>query len=143
MVFKTPGDDKARSSCLVAETVEGAALALQSIDHIEGSDRLAAGVLCVGHGILNNLLKEDLQNTSGLLVDEAGDALNTTTTRKATDGGLGDTLNVVAQNLTREALSAALTSTFASSLTSSRHSKLFVYLEDDFSRRGETQTLFA
>lgn len=37
------------------------------------------------------ILKEDLENTSGLLVDETGDTLDTTTTSEATNSGLGDT----------------------------------------------------
>ncbi len=78
-------------------------------------------MLSVGDGILDDLLKEHLQDTASLLVDEAGDALNTTTTSKASDGGLGDTLNVVAQNLSREALSATLSSSLTCSLTTARH----------------------
>jgi hypothetical protein len=34
---------------------------------------------------------EDLEDTTGLLVDEAGDTLDTTTTGETADSGLGDT----------------------------------------------------
>ena len=73
---------------LCAEAVEGLALALKGIDDIEGRDRLAAGVLGVGNGIANDVLKEDLEHTTGLLVDEARDALHATTAREAADCGL-------------------------------------------------------
>jgi hypothetical protein len=79
----------------VAETVESAALALESVDHIKGGDSLATSVFSVSDGVLDNLLKENLQNASGLLIDEAGDALHTATTRQTADGGLCDALDVV------------------------------------------------
>ena len=44
-------------------------------------------------------LEEDLQHTTGLFVDQARNTLDTTTTRETTDSGLGDTLDVVAQDL--------------------------------------------
>ena len=63
-------------------------------------------MLCVGDRVTNNLVciltlstdlqeqedgnthvfKEDLENTTGLLVDETGDTLHTTTTSETTDG---------------------------------------------------------
>ena len=46
-----------------------------------------------------HVFKEDLENTTGLFVDETGDTLDTTTAGKTTNGGLGDTLDVVAKNL--------------------------------------------
>ena len=58
-----------------------------------------------------NVLKEDLEDTTGLLVDEAGDTLDTATAGKTTNGGLGDTLDVVAKDLAvtlRAALSETL-----------------------------------
>jgi hypothetical protein len=70
-------------------------------------------VLGVGHGVADDVLEEHLEDTAGLLVDEAGDALDTTTAREAADGGLGDALDVVAKDLA-VALGAAL----AQSLTS-------------------------
>jgi hypothetical protein len=38
-----------------------------------------------------HVLEEDLENTTGLLVDETGDTLDTTSAGQTTDGGLGDT----------------------------------------------------
>jgi DNA-binding MurR/RpiR family transcriptional regulator len=65
------------------------------------------------------VLKEDLEHTAGLLVDEARDTLHTATTSEAADGGLGDALDVVAKNLA-VTLSAALAETLAA-LSTSRH----------------------
>jgi hypothetical protein len=42
-------------------------------------------VLRVGHGVTDDVLEEDLEDTARLLVDEAGDALDTTTAREAAD----------------------------------------------------------
>ena len=110
-----------RTSRLTTETVEGAALALEGVDDVERRDGLALGVLGVGDGITDDALEERLENAAGLLVDhcsrdgvrhqnartkrsESGehtgrDTLDTATTRQTADGGLGDALDVVAQNL--------------------------------------------
>ena len=93
--------------CLTTEAVQRAALALEGVHDVEGRDRLAAGVLGVGDGVTDDVLKEDLEHTAGLLVDEAGDALHTTTAREAADSGLGDALDVVTEDLA-VALGAAL-----------------------------------
>ena len=84
---------------LAAEAVEGLALALEGVDDVHGGDSLAAGVLGVGHGVTDHVLQEDLENTAGLLVDEARDALDATTACEPADGGLGDALDVVAKDL--------------------------------------------
>jgi hypothetical protein len=107
------------SERLSTETVEGTALSLESIDNIEGSDGLSASVLSVGDGITDNVLKENLEDTAGLLVDQARDTLDTTTASQTADSGLGDTLDVVAQHLAMT-LSATLAEAFAT-FTTSRH----------------------
>ena len=104
---------------LAAEAVEGAALALEGVDDVHSGDSLAAGVLGVGHGIADNVLKEHLKDTTGLLIDEARDTLDTTATGETADGGLGDALDVVAKHLA-VALGAALSKALAS-LSASRH----------------------
>ena len=70
--------DSPLKSSLTAESVQGAALAFQSVHHIHGGDSLPLGVLGVGDGITDDVLKEDLEDTTGLLVDEARDTLDTT-----------------------------------------------------------------
>jgi hypothetical protein len=108
-------DDDCRSrrmSCLTTETVKGAALTLEGVDDVERSDGLALGVLSVGDSVANDTLEEGLENTAGLLVDHGGNTLDTTTTRETADGGLGDTLDVVAQDLA-VALGTTLSETLA------------------------------
>jgi len=56
--------------CLTSETVEGATLALEGVDDIHGGDGLPLGVLGVGDGVTDDVLQEDLQDSTGLLVDE-------------------------------------------------------------------------
>jgi hypothetical protein len=43
---------------LVSETVEGLAGALEGVDDVEGGDGLALGVLSVGDGVADDVLKE-------------------------------------------------------------------------------------
>ena len=97
--------------CLAAEAVQGAALALERVDDIHGGDGLPACVLGVGDGIADDSLKEDLEDATGLLVDEARDALDATTASQAADRRLGDALDVVAQHL-----AVALRATLAEAL---------------------------
>ena len=87
---------KRETTRLATETVEGPALALEGVDHVEGGDGLALGVLGVGDGITDDTLEEGLEDTTGLLVDHGGDTLDTTTARETADSGLSDTLDVVA-----------------------------------------------
>ena len=104
---------------LTSESVEGSALTLQSVDDIHGGDGLSLGVLGVGDGISDDVLKEDLEDTTGLFVDEAGDTFDTTTTRETANGGLGDTLDVITQDFAMT-LGASLSESF-SSFAAARH----------------------
>ena len=83
---------------LAAEAVEGAALALESVDDIHRRDGLPARVLRVGDRVADHVLQEDLEHAAGLLVDEARDALDAATASQAADGGLGDALEVVSND---------------------------------------------
>ena len=105
---------------LSSEAVESAALALEGVDDVHGGDRLSLGVLAVRDGVTDHVLKEHLEDTTGLLVDEAGDTLHSTTTSQTADRGLGDALDVVTQHLAM-ALGASLSESLAS-LSTSGHS---------------------
>lgn len=59
--------------------VECSALSLQGKDNIERCDGLALGMLRVGDCVTNDTLKEGLEHTTGLFVDQTGDTLDTTT----------------------------------------------------------------
>ena len=98
---------------LSTKAVERAPRTLQRVHHIEGRHRFPLSVLRVRHAVPDNLvihrhqppcspsgperktdthvLEEDLQDTTRLLVDEAGDTLHTTTTGETADGRLRDT----------------------------------------------------
>ena len=97
---------------LLAEAVEGAALALEGVHNIHGSDGLALGVLGVGDGVSDDVLKEGLEHAAGFLVDEAADALHAASPRQPPDGGLGDALDVVLEHFA-VALRPALAQAFA------------------------------
>ena len=101
-----------RKANLTTETVEGTALALEGVDDVEGGDGLALGVLGVGDGVTDYGLKEGLEHTAGLFIDHSGDTLDTTTAGETTDGRLGDSLDVVAQDL-----AVALGTAFAEALS--------------------------
>ncbi len=85
--------------CLTTESVQGASLAFEGIDDVHGSDGLPLGVFGVGDGVPDDVLEEDLEHASGLLVDESGDALDSTSAGETADGGLGDALDVITQDL--------------------------------------------
>ena len=57
-------------------------------------------------------LKEDLEDTTSLFVDQTRDTLDTTTTSETADSWLCDTLDVVSQDL-----AVSLSTTFAESLS--------------------------
>ena len=104
-------------ACLSTKAIQSLALALDGVDDVHGSHGLATSVLGVGDGITNDILEEDLEDAPGLLINQTGDALDAATTGQAADGGLGDALDVVAQDLAvtlGAALSKALTSFSAS-----------------------------
>ena len=68
-----------KAGSLTSESVQSAALTLQSVDDIHGGDGLPLGVLGVGDCITDDVLKEDLEDTAGLLVDESRDTLDSST----------------------------------------------------------------
>ncbi|KAH0876854.1 hypothetical protein HID58_064248 [Brassica napus] len=84
---------------LTAETVESASLPLQSINHIHSSNSLPPRVLGVGDSVADDILEEDLEDSSGLLVDQTANTLDATSTSKTTNGRLGDTLDVIPKHL--------------------------------------------
>ena len=102
---------------LATEPVKGAALELESVHDVHGGHGLATRVLSVGHGIADQVLEERLEYRAGLLIDEAGDALDTTTAGETADSRLRDAMDVVTQNLA-VTLGAALTETLAALSTS-------------------------
>jgi hypothetical protein len=106
-------------SNLASEAVESAALALEGVHDVHGGNGLPASVLGVGDGIADDVLEENLEHRASLLVDETRDTLHTTTASETADSGLGDTLDVVTENLP-VTLGAALAKALTT-LATSRH----------------------
>eukprot|EP00804_Cyclotella_cryptica_P025118 CCRYP_012983-RB/>CCRYP_012983-RB protein AED:0.44 eAED:0.44 QI:0/-1/0/1/-1/0/1/0/107 len=79
-------------------------------------------MLCVGHRITDDIFEKNLEYTTSLLVDETRNTLDAATTSETADGRLGDSLDVVAKNLS-VTLSASLSKTFTS-FTTTRHDEL-------------------
>ena len=52
-----------------------------------------------GDRVADDVLEEDLEDATGLLVDEARDTLDSSTASETADRGLGDSLDVVTKNL--------------------------------------------
>uniref|UniRef100_A0A8C1RQ20 Histone H4 n=1 Tax=Cyprinus carpio TaxID=7962 RepID=A0A8C1RQ20_CYPCA len=98
---------------------QSASLSFQRVHDVHGGDGLSLGVLGVGHSIADHVLQEHLQHTAGLLVDQTGDTLDSAAASETTDGGFGDALDVIPQNLTMT-LSASFPESFTT-FASSRH----------------------
>jgi hypothetical protein len=62
-----------------------------------------------------HIFEEDLEDTTGLFVDETRNTFDTTTTGETTNSGLCDTLDVVAENFP-VALSTTLSESFSTLL---------------------------
>ena len=84
---------------LTSKSVEGTSLPLESIDHIHSSDSLPLGMFSVGDSIPDDVLKENLENSTSLLIDQTRDPLDSSTAGQSPDGRLGDALDVVPQHL--------------------------------------------
>ena len=69
-----------------------------------------------------------LEHTTSLLIDQAGNTLNTTTTSQTPDCWLGDTLDVVTEHLP-VTLGASLSKTFASFASARHDDALFLMLD--------------
>ena len=110
---------------LTAETVQSTSLAFQTVNYIHGGNGLPLGMLGVGNGITDNVLQEYLEDSAGLFVDETGDTLDTTTTSQPTDCRLGDTLDIITQDLPVP-LGASLAQTFASFSSASHVESCYV-----------------
>ena len=83
------------TSGLTAKAVQGTSLPLQGVDDVHGSDSLALGVFGVGDSVTDDVLKEYLEDATGLFVDESRDTLDTTPTSETANSRLGDALDVV------------------------------------------------
>merc|ERR1719391_888391 len=93
---------------LASEAIKGATLPFEGINNIHSSDGLPLGVLGVGDGVPDDILKEHFQDSPSLLVDETRDPLHSTPPSQSPNSRLGDPLDVVSQHFTMP-LSSSLT----------------------------------
>ena len=82
-------------------------------------------MLAVRHGISDDVLQEELQDTPNFFVNETRDTLDTASSSQTPDGRLGDSLDVVAKDLAMT-LGATLSETL-STFTTARH--VFVVIQ--------------
>ena len=68
-------------------------MSLESVDDVHSGDGFSSGVFGVGHGVSDNTFKEALEDVSGVVVDEGGDSLDTSSSGESSDGGFGDAFN--------------------------------------------------
>ena len=88
--------DQGSQCILTPKTVQSTSLSFQSVYYVHGCNGLTLGVLGVGHGIADNVLKENFQNTACLLVDQSRNSLYTPTASETTDRWLGNSLDIIA-----------------------------------------------
>ena len=77
---------------------------------------------------MDHVLQKHLENTTGLLVYEAGDSLYTTSASQTTEGWLCDPLDVVTKDFS-VALGTSFSETLAS-FSTSRHADLLFKVEE-------------
>ena len=118
MVVLKRADWIVERNCLSSESVQGASLPFEGVDNVHGGDGLPLGVFGVGDSIPDHVLKEDLEDSRGLLLDESRDPLHSSPPRQTTDGELSDALDVIPQRLT-VTLGASLSQSLSSLSTSS------------------------
>ena len=71
---------------IYTEAVQGAALAPKRVDRVHGGDVDAALIhLGVGPAFADHVLKEDLEDTTGLLVVDSSDAVDAATVGQTAD----------------------------------------------------------
>ena len=92
-------------------------------------------MLGVGDGVAHHVVQEALQDLAHLLVDVEADALDAASAGQSADGGLGDALNVVTQNLP-VALGTALAETLATLAACLWKSVMFLEYVMSRRRRG-------
>ena len=68
-------------------------MSLEGVDDVHSSDGFSSGVLSVGHGVSDDTFQESLEDLPGVIIDEGGDSLDTTSSGESSDSGLGDALD--------------------------------------------------
>ena len=88
-------------------------MALERVYDIHRGDPSAASVISVHQAVTKQILQKDSQHSPRFFVDQSGDTLHTATTSETANGGLCDSLDVVAQDHA-VTLGVSLSESFAS-----------------------------
>ena len=80
-------------SLSASETIDGSALSLESVNDIHGCHGFSSGVLSVGDCVSDDAFEESLEDLSGVVINEGGDSLDTSSSGQSSDGWLGDALD--------------------------------------------------
>ena len=94
-------DEGARSA---SETIEGSALAFESIDNVECCDRLSLGMLSIGDRVSDDVLQEGFEDDSALIIDQGADSFDSSSSGESSDCWLGDTHDVLLDGLGDQSL---------------------------------------
>ena len=97
---------------LRTEAVKSLSLAFKCVHYVQSSDGLASRMFRVCNGILYNVFKEGLEDSTRFFVHKSRDALDTTTTGQTANRWLCDALDVVSDDLAM-ALGASLSFSFS------------------------------
>ncbi len=62
---------------LAAKTIQSTPLPLERIHNIHSRHSLPPGMLSISHSVTNDILQEDLENTTSFLIDQPADSLHT------------------------------------------------------------------
>ena len=87
-------------------------MSLEGVDDIHSGNGLSSGVLSVGHGVSDDLLEEGSEDGSGVIIDERGDPLDTSTSTESSDSGSGDTVDRGSSGFSGVSLSTVFANTF-------------------------------
>jgi len=80
------------------ETVNGAALPFEGINHIEGRYGLSSRMLGVRDRVTEGILQKSFEDSPGFFINKSADTLDTAAPRKTANSGLCDTGDIVLQN---------------------------------------------
>lgn len=111
-----------KQSSLTSETIEGASLSLEGIDDIHGGNGLSLGVLGVCDCITNHIFEKDFQDSTGFFIDVSRNTLDSSSASESSDGRLGDSMDIISQNL-----SVAFSSRFSKSFSSFSAARHFLF----------------
>jgi hypothetical protein len=117
--LKRKDQSSSRYALLATKTIQSTPLPLERIHNIHSCHSLPPGMLSISHGITNDILQEDLEDTTSFLIDQPTDSLHTSPPGQPPDSRLGNSLDVITQHLPMP-LCSSLSQTL-SAFTSSRH----------------------